>query len=121
MDIILERVLSLLPKKENGDFEFGSKKKFAQMLGLPHNTISMWISGDNESYKKKLHQIADIYNVSVEWLKGETDIKVKPATETGDGQSDIPDDWQKMYFEATPDEIAQIKNYFGFLKSQRKN
>lgn len=89
MDIILERVLSLLPKKENGDFEFGSKKKFAQMLGLPHNTISMWISGDNESYKKKLHQIANIYNVSVEWLKGETDIKEKPTAESSSELSEL--------------------------------
>lgn len=31
-----------------------------------------------------MYLISDKYNVSVEWLKGETDIKEKPPAETGD-------------------------------------
>lgn len=31
-----------------------------------------------------MYLISDKYNVSVEWLKGETDIKEKPPVETGD-------------------------------------
>lgn len=83
MDIVLERVLSLIPKGKNGKYAHGAKVKFAKSIGYNDGSIvSMWENGTSVSYTKKLHQIADIYNVSVEWLKGETDdpgIKKSPG------------------------------------------
>lgn len=73
MDVTLTRILSLLPH-ENGKIKRGAKKTFAQSIGYDSGDIvSMWINGASQSYKKKLHQIADEYHVSVAWLKGETD------------------------------------------------
>lgn len=73
MDVTLTRILSLLPH-ENGKIKRGAKKTFAQRIGYGSGDIvSMWINGASQSYKKKLHQIADEYHVSVAWLKGETD------------------------------------------------
>ena len=81
MDIILERVLSLIPRKPDGKPVFGAKKIFAESIGLNHpQIISDWVAGRNKSYNNYLYQIADKYNVSVEWLKGETDIKEKAGT-----------------------------------------
>ena len=72
MDVTLTRILSLLPH-ENGKIKRGSQKTFAQSIGYGSGDIvSMWINGTSQSYKKKLHQIADEYHVSVAWLKGET-------------------------------------------------
>ena len=79
MDITLERILSLLGKNQNGEIARGEKAKFASNLGLPHNVVAEWINGKNKSYRNHLYQIADKYNVSVEWLKGETGIKEKPT------------------------------------------
>lgn len=83
MDIVLERILSLIPKGKNGKYAHGAKVKFAKSIGYNDGSIvSMWENGASVSYTKKLHQIADIYNVSVEWLKGETDdpgIKKSPG------------------------------------------
>lgn len=74
MDIMLERVLSLIPKKENGDFKHGAKKKFAVDIGFKSGEIvSDWIAGRSKSYEGYLYQIAALHNVSVEWLRGETD------------------------------------------------
>lgn len=82
MDIILERILSLIPKKENGDFKHGALAGFARSIGFKDgHIISDWIAGNSESYKNYLYQIAAIHNVSVEWLKGETDNKKSPASE----------------------------------------
>ncbi len=101
MDVTLTRILSLLPH-ENGKIKRGSQKTFAQSIGYGSGDIvSMWINGTSQSYKKKLHQIADEYHVSVAWLKGETDdptveaegIKKAPATE-GEGLSAAR---QKLY------------------------
>ena len=84
MDITLERILSLLGKNQNGEIARGEKSKFASNLGLPHNVVDEWINGKNKSYRNHLYLISDKYNVSVEWLKGETDIKEKPTASAGD-------------------------------------
>ena len=74
MDITLERILSLIPKKENGDFQHGSQKAFANPIGLKSgNLIADWIKGRSESYTNYLYEISAKYNVSLEWLRGETD------------------------------------------------
>lgn len=86
MDIVLERILSLIPKKENGDFVHGEKKKFAEQIGLKSgNVISDWIMGRSSSYPNYIYKISAVYGVSVEWLKGETDEKSPPPV--GDGLS----------------------------------
>lgn len=90
MDIMLERILSLIPKDDDGKYVHGAKAEFAKSIG--HNDgaiVSMWIKGTSTSYKNKLHEIAEKYGVSVNWLRGETDdpgIKEAPATE-GEGLS----------------------------------
>lgn len=83
MDITLERILSLIPTKPDGKFKHGALKDFATKLGFKDgHVISDWKSENNFSYKNYIYQISDIYNVSVAWLKGETDIKEKsPASE----------------------------------------
>ena len=80
MDITLERILSLLPRKPDGKFVHGAKAEFARSIGLKGGeSITQWETGYSDGYKQHLYIIADKYNVSVEWLKGETDIKEKPT------------------------------------------
>lgn len=80
MDTMLERILSLIPTDKNGQFIHGEKAKFAKRIGYSDGAIvSMWINGTSQSYKKKLHQIAGEYHVSVAWLKGETDDLTPPS------------------------------------------
>ena len=81
MDKTLERILSLLPRKEDGSVKHGAKAEFARSIGYDGGEIvTMWESGTSNSYKKKLHEIAAKYNVSVEWLRGETDERGGPVT-----------------------------------------
>lgn len=82
MDIMLERMLSLIPKKENGKYVHGAKKEFCEAIGAPTNIVSEWEAGKTKSYRNYLYAVSAKYNVSVEWLKGETDekgIKKQPA------------------------------------------
>ena len=61
----------------------GAKAQFADSLGMARNLVTMWESGQSQSYRNKLHEIAAKYDVSVEWLKGETDEK-KSAPKEGE-------------------------------------
>lgn len=85
MDIMLERILSLIPKKPNGKFVHGEIAKFAKKIGLPNgNLISNWIAGTSKSYKNYIYEIAVKYHVSPEWLTGESDIKNPAPTNEGE-------------------------------------
>lgn len=76
MDIIGERVFSLLPKKPDGKYKHGAKADFARALGFKSGAIvSDWESGKSDSYKNYLYQISALYHVSVEWLQGKTEDK----------------------------------------------
>ena len=83
LNVTLKRIAELIPKDETGEFKHGAIKEFAVSIGYKSgNIVSMWFNGDSISYKGKLHEIAAKYNVSVEWLNGETDVKEKsPAPE----------------------------------------
>lgn len=83
MDIVLERILSLLPRKEDGRLVHGAKKEFADMLGIDKAVVTQWTNGSSKSYNGYLHQIASAYNVSVDWLMGRTDDPAPKAKETG--------------------------------------
>lgn len=83
MDITLERILSLIPKKPDGKYVHGAKKDLCLEIGAPANIVNEWERGISKSYRNYLYQIAAKYNVSVEWLKGETDEK-NPPPEAGD-------------------------------------
>ena len=75
MDITLERIIQELNVKEI------KKTELTEHLGFSSSAIfGHWLSGRNSSYKKYIHAIADYLNVSVEYLKGETDQKEKPLT-----------------------------------------
>lgn len=101
MDIVLERILSLIPQKPDGKYVHGAKKEFAQSIGYDGGDIvSMWINGSSKSYMGKLHEIAAVYHVSVEWLKGETDEK-NPAPTNGDGPNE---EFMKLFQALSPEE-----------------
>ena len=118
MDIVLERVLSLIPKGKNGKYAHGAKVKFAKSIGYNDGSIvSMWENGTSVSYTKKLHQIADIYNVSVEWLKGETDepgIKKAPGINAEGFVPTMAENW-------TDDQILQAMQKLVEIQQRRRS
>lgn len=122
MDIVLERILSLIPKGKNGKYAHGAKVKFAKSIGYNDGSIvSMWENGASVSYTKKLHQIADIYNVSVEWLKGETDdpgIKKAPTDKIDERILDAG--LIKRLVLLTPDEVRRVDDFVQGILASRK-
>lgn len=121
MDITLERVLSLIPRKPDGKFVHGAKKAFAISIGYDSgDVVSMWINGSSTSYRNKLHEISAKYNVSVEWLRGETDQKEKPSTlmseELDLGEEAITRLLDKMSFE----DLAELQIKIAQLMKDRR-
>ena len=119
MDIVLERILSLIPKDPDGKYVHGAKTKFAKKIGYNDGAIvAMWENGSSISYNKKLYQIADQYHVSVEWLQGKTEDK--SIKETPDPKIEGVDDKIAQFIRsASADELTEISRYIDFLESKR--
>lgn len=110
----MERVLSLIPKNENGKYVHGAKKTFCESIGAPTNIISEWEAGKTKSYRNYLYQISEKYNVSVEWLMGESDVKEKsPAPEMSAELNELV-----KLFDAAPEELR--KAALAVLRSAEK-
>ena len=60
MDITLKRILSLIPKKEDGKFKHGALSTFARKLGFKDgHIISDWIAGNSTSFVSPLFFISN--------------------------------------------------------------
>lgn len=122
MDITLERMLTLIPKKENGNFKHGALSQFARSIGFKDgHIVSDWIAGNSESYKNYIYQVSALYHVSVEWLQGKTEdksIKETPDQKI-EGVSAEAQEILDYIRDATPAELAEVCRYIGYLKSKR--
>jgi transcriptional regulator with XRE-family HTH domain len=99
MDIMLNRILQVLGKKH------GDTKKLAEYLGVSANSISDWKAGRVKSYIKYAPQIAEYYNVSLDWLSGNSDTIEKPVVPEGYELSDL----DKKLFDVLPTMTVQEK------------
>lgn len=111
MDPILERIIQELQLHEK------KQKDLTDFLGLTHNIFGNWKSGRNASYKKYLHAIADFLGVSVEYLRGETDIKQNPLPETEERIKELYELTEGL----TPEDINVLRAFVAGLKANRKS
>ena len=117
MDIMLERILSLIPKKENGDFQHGALKAFANSIGLKSgNLVSDWLNGRSESYKNYIYEVSAKYGVTVEWLKGETDEKNPPVPED---ERILNEELISRLVSLTPEEMQKVDAFVQGLLANR--
>jgi transcriptional regulator with XRE-family HTH domain len=101
---VLNNILLLLKEKNV------QQKALSDFLGLSKNTITGWKNGNNTSYMKYLPQIAEFFNVSVDYILGN---EQKNSVES--------DFTYALYNEIThdlsEDQIEQIKKFADFLRN----
>ena len=112
MDIMLKRILSLIPDRHGAD------AAFARSIGYKSgNVIADWRAGRSASYRGKLREIAAVYGVSVEWLCGGADPAKTPAS--NEPLSGSAAELYTLLTQLTPQEVQRVKDYVAGLLSAR--
>lgn len=109
MDIRLERILMLIPTDEDGKFIRGEKKKFCDKLGIPTQKLTDWIAGRSTTYIDMLYEISAKFDVSVEWLKGETDVKQQNRIFSIPQSEIFPEDAVRRITESVVEQLMQTE------------
>ena len=105
MDITLERIIEEMKLQNAKNADLGN------FIGVSANVITDWKSGRIKSYTKYLYAIAEFLDVSVEYLKGETDEK-KPASKNTASGDDMFSDTDRKIFEALANMSQSDKEWF---------
>ena len=99
---IVDRIFAL------ADAKFDEQKKFAQAIQMPPSVISAWRMRKSTSYNKRIPQLAEVLNTSVEYLMTGED-KV-PADQPVNGREE---EFVQLFGQLTPDQqelvLAQLK------------
>lgn len=92
-----------------------SPSKVAVEIGTTKPAVCRWKTGSVPSDAVML-KIADYFNVSVEYLRGETDQKEKPSTENDERLHEL----YKMTEGLNEAEILALKSFVAGLKANRQ-
>lgn len=106
---ILNNIVDLMQKKGMGN------RDLAEKLGLTAQAVTDWKAGRSKSYNKYLPQIADILDVSIDYL---LDKKEKPTED--DGLDEDIAAIAKITEDFTDEELQALLDYANFLISKRK-
>lgn len=109
MDITLERIIKELKTKNL------KQQDLTDALGINYSSFGNWKAGRNSSYKKYIHAIAQYLGVTVEYLKGETDIKKAPIT-----NDERIDEIYELAKDLSDAEIIALKAFVAGLKANKK-
>lgn len=113
MNNMLNKILELMGNRH------GAGKELANHLGIHPSVVTDWKAGRNKSYTKYAPQIAEYYNVSLDWLSGLSDEKEQKETAPNkeDGSEKI-----LAIFRSLPDERRkQLEDYAKFLQASEQN
>ena len=102
-----------------------SQETMAKKLNVSKSTVAMWEAGERNPLRNKMEEIADLFNVDMDYIFGKTDIKRKVSFDnTGNTYASIPEYSYEMIemidlFSKLNEE--QKKNVLSLLRSFNEN
>jgi transcriptional regulator with XRE-family HTH domain len=132
MDVLAQRIKKL---RELNNY---SQKRVADALGISNVQLSRYESGDRKPEPETIKNIADFYDVSVDYLLGRTDVSSLSSEQPYDSLAEITKFVQQLGFtqmgffnieewkNLSPEDVEDIKRHFEFtvhkaLERQKKN
>lgn len=90
-----------------------SQRKIADMLSVSNSTVAMWETGQRYPQRETMEQIADLFNVDMDYIYGKTDIRRRVSFDSnGESYVYVP--------EFDPDHLELIDLYSKLTKDQKQ-
>lgn len=68
-----------------------SQRKIAEVLSVSQSTVAMWETGKRYPQRETMEQIADLFNVDMDYIYGKTDVRRRVTFDSkGDGYVYVP-------------------------------
>lgn len=110
MTVTVQRITDLMERN-------GTPGTFiARLIGKDRSTVSVWRAGKSAPTQKDLETIAAHFGVTVEYLKGESDLPEPVGVVLTEPQQKVYD----LLTDCSQDEIEKVVDYIRFIRSQRK-
>ncbi len=97
---ILNRIILLLKENKRKQIEL------TDYLGISKNAFTNWKIGDNKSYMKYLPQIAEFFDVSIDYLTGNDDSDVFTYAL-----------YNELAHDLSQEQLQQLKQFADFLRN----
>ncbi len=98
-----------------------NQKEFGKLINAAQTSVSNWELGLREAPYDMLVKMADYFGVSIDYLLGREEQNEKPATDNGDGISDMDKflfNWLKSL---SPEEIEAAQAYIQGRRDAQKD
>lgn len=111
MASLKDRIYELWEEEKDKDYKL-TQEEFAAKFGATRNQLKGWIAGVGEPNSVMLKRIATTFNVSVDWIVGNSDVRNPITTiaahRTDSAFADLPETAQKSVAEFI--ELMKIKH-----------
>ena len=97
-----------------------NQSDFAKAIGVSRSTIGMYETGRREPDFETLELIADYFNVSLDYLMGNSDVKNPKPTPEGEPSKDLlvlHRNGKRIEYHLTPQQLAALKPLLDQLDS----
>lgn len=82
------------------------QQEFAKKIGTTKHVVSKWRTGDLQSYRKYLPQIAEVLHTSVQWLlTGEGEKNNQAAVPKDNG---LTEEFARLFQKLTPEKQNEV-------------
>lgn len=96
----------------------------AEILKVRQNTISNWETGRNEPDQQALYELSRFFDVSIDYILGNSDIKKEPTPEEWNSLTDVQKQIIALMDKMSPeqqDELLRQAEYQLWLKLKNKS
>ena len=101
----LDRILELIEQNNI------KQKDLTDYLGISKNAFTNWKGGFNQSYKRYLPQIAEFFNVSIDYLAGKESL-----TAENDFTYAL---YNELAHDLSEEQLQQLKQFADFLRNNK--
>lgn len=98
-----------------------TQKEAAKKIGVASTTYASWEQGKREPDISSQNKLADLYNVTLDYMSGRTN-NPSPLSHSSNDEPDLmAAHLDKKYSDLSPDEKKQVDDFAEYIRNKKRN